>query len=137
MRVSSRTSTVPSRGRYDRLRPSRPPWACVRRSIRGPFVDGVDEQRATELLRQDVLYAEHAVEHQVKVPLTQGQCDVLVSFTYNEGSGRLQSSTLLKLLNVGNFVAVPDEFRMWVYGSGKKLSGLVARRDAERIMFLG
>jgi hypothetical protein len=38
----------------------------------------------------------------VKVALTQGQYHALVSFTYNEGAGRLQSSTLLKILNAGN-----------------------------------
>jgi lysozyme len=53
------------------------------------------------LLLQDVAYAEHAVEHLVKVPLTQGAYDALVSFTYNEGAGRLQTSTLLRVLNAG------------------------------------
>ena len=46
------------------------------------------------LLLQDVAYAEHAVGHLVTVPLSQGQHDALVSFTYNEGAGRLQTSTL-------------------------------------------
>jgi lysozyme len=72
----------------------------------------------------------------VTVPLTQGQHDALVSFTYNEGAGRLQSSTLLKDLNAGNYAAVPAEFMKWVFGGGVKLPGLVTRRRAECKLFL-
>jgi GH24 family phage-related lysozyme (muramidase) len=54
-----------------------------------PFLSGIDEQQGSALLLQDVAYAEHAVAHLVTVPLTQGQYDALVSFTYNEG-GRSQ-----------------------------------------------
>jgi lysozyme len=59
-----------------------------------------------------------------------------VSFTYNEGSGRLQASTLLKDLNAGNYAAVPTQLMKWVYGGGTKLAGLVTRREAERTIFL-
>jgi lysozyme len=58
-------------------------------------------------LLEDVAYAEHAVQHLVKVPLTQNQFSALCSFTYNEGAGRLQTSTLLKVLNAGNYAAAP------------------------------
>jgi lysozyme len=60
-----------------------------------------------------------------------------VSFTYNEGAGRLQTSTLLMVLNAGDYAAVPAEFKEWVFGGGKKLPGLVTRRAAEAAMFLG
>jgi len=60
----------------------------------------------------------------------------VVSFTYNEGAGRLQSSTLLKDLNVGNYAAVPAEFMKWVFGGGVKLPELVTRREAECKLFL-
>ena len=74
-----------------------------------PFAGGISEQQGSELLLADAAYAEHAVEHLVKVPLTQGQHDAFVSFTFNEGAGRLQSSTLLKMLNAGNYAGVPVE----------------------------
>jgi GH24 family phage-related lysozyme (muramidase) len=45
------------------------------------------------------IFAEHPVEQLVTVPLSQGQ-NALVSFTYDEGAGRLWLSTLLKVLNV-------------------------------------
>ena len=100
-----------------------------------PFVGGISEQQGTALLLEDAAYAQHAVEHLVKVPLTQGQYDSLVSFTYNEGAGRLQSSTLLKDLNASDFGSVPAQLEEWVYGGGMKLPGLVQRRAAEAFMF--
>jgi lysozyme len=55
--------------------------------------------------------------------LSQGQFDALVSFTYNEGTGRPQSSTLLKVLNAGDYAAVPAELMEWVFGGGKSCRG--------------
>jgi lysozyme len=101
-----------------------------------PFAAGITEAAATALLLEDAVYAEHAVTHLVTVPLTQGQYDALVSFTYNVGAGRLQSSTLLKDLNAGNYAAAADQFGVWVMGGGKKLSELVMRRAAEARMFV-
>ena len=43
----------------------------------------------------------------------------------------MQSSTLLKDLNAGNYAAVYAEFMKWVFGGGVKLPGLVTRREAE------
>jgi len=60
------------------------------------FSNGIDEPQAANLLACDVRDAEQAVERMVKAPLTQGQFDALVDFTFNLGSGRLASSTLLK-----------------------------------------
>ena len=63
------------------------------------FPNGIDEPQAANLLACDVRDAEQAVERMVKAPLTQGQFDALVDFTFNLGAGRLASSTLLKSLN--------------------------------------
>jgi lysozyme len=103
----------------------------LRCSIGGSLRRGITEAAATDLLRQDAAVAEHAVVHLVTLPLSQGQYDALVSFTFNEGAGRLQSSTLLKLLNGGDYAGVPDQLMAWVIGGRKKLPGLVARRTAE------
>ena len=55
----------------------------------------------------------------------------------NEGAGRLQSSTLLKVLNAGDYAQVPSELLKWESGGGKKLPGLVTRREAEAALFVG
>jgi lysozyme len=102
-----------------------------------PFTSGIGEEQGSDLLLADAAYAEHAIAHLVTVPLTQGQYDALVSFTYNEGAGRLQTSTLLKYLNAGNYAGAADQFGVWVYGGGVKLARLVTRRESERVMFVG
>lgn len=99
--------------------------------------DTITKERAEELLREDVKRFEAQVLRLVKVPLTQGQFDALVSFVYNLGAGNLSNSTLLRLLNAGDYKGAAAQFDRWVYASGKKLSGLVKRRAAERALFEG
>jgi lysozyme len=69
-----------------------------------PFTGGISEEQGSVLLLEDVAYAEHAVQHLVTVVLEQGQYDALVSWTYNGGAGKLQTSTLLRKLNAGDYV---------------------------------
>lgn len=95
------------------------------------FLDGVNEDEALELLRSDVGKAERAVLRLIAVPLTQGQFDALVSFTFNLGSGALQRSTLRRKVNHEEHADVPAELMKWVWAGGKKLKGLVKRRAAE------
>jgi len=59
----------------------------------------------------------------------------IVDFTFNLGAGRLQTSTLRRKINAREWDAVPGELVKWVYGGGKVLPGLVARRKAEIALF--
>lgn len=97
----------------------------------------ITAERAEQLLREDVRQFEAAVSRLVKVPLTQGQHDALVSFAFNLGAKALEKSTLLRLLNAGDYSGAAAQFDRWVYASGRKLSGLVKRRAAERALFEG
>lgn len=54
----------------------------------------------------------------------------IVDFTFNLGAGRLQTSTLRRRVNQRNWIVASQELRRWVYGGGKVLPGLVARREA-------
>jgi GH24 family phage-related lysozyme (muramidase) len=99
------------------------------------FLDGVDEDEALELLRKDVAAAERAVLRLINVPLTQGQFDALVSFTFNLGAGALQRSTLRRKVNRGELDDVPAELMKWVWAGGRKLRGLVRRRKEEAFLF--
>lgn len=96
----------------------------------------LSEEAAAELLRRDVERAEAAVNSLVKVPLTQSQFDALVSFTFNLGGGRLRNSTLLKRLNEGEYTAAARQFGRWVFADGRRLDGLVKRRERERKLFM-
>lgn len=99
------------------------------------FLDGVDEDEALELLRKDVAVAERAVLRLITVPLTQGQFDALVSFTFNLGAGALQRSTLRHKINREEHDDVPAELMKWVWAGGRKLKGLVKRRKAEIYLY--
>lgn len=98
---------------------------------REQFAAGITQAEATELLRKDVRIAERAVLRLISVPLTDGQFDALVSFTFNLGAGALQRSTLRRKVNRSEHQAVPAELMKWVWAAGKKLPGLVRRRQAE------
>jgi len=91
----------------------------------------ITREQAEQLLRKDVRVAEAAVIRLITVSLSAGQCDALVSFTFNLGAGALQRSTLRRKLNRGEYEAVPEEFMRWVFAGGRRLAGLVRRRRAE------
>ena len=95
------------------------------------FATGITQAEATELLCKDVRIAERAVLRLISVPLTDGQFDALVSFTFNLGAGALQRSTMRRKVNRGQHEAVPAELMKWVWADGKRLPGLVRRRRLE------
>lgn len=97
--------------------------------------DRVTRERGAELFRNILKGFERAVLAAVTVPLTQGQFDALVSFAYNVGSGALRSSTLLRVLNAGDYEAAADQFLRWNRAGGRVLAGLTRRREAERRLF--
>lgn len=66
----------------------------------------------------------------------QGRFDALVSFAFNAGLGNLQRSTIRMKANRGDWEGAADAFMQWTKGGGKELPGLVARRKAERALFL-
>ena len=97
--------------------------------------DSGTSEQAEALLVADIAWAVAFVNHVVKVPIAQGIFDSLVDFTYNLGSGNLQSSTLLKLVNDSNFKAAAEEFERWDLAGGKVVAGLLRRRQAEETEF--
>ena len=103
----------------------------VRDRERKRFAGGISREEADELLIQDVLWAEKGVLRLINVPLTDGQFDALVSFTFNLGTGALQRSTLRRKVNREEHDEVPKEFMRWVWSKGRKLPGLVKRRFSE------
>lgn len=60
-----------------------------------------------------------------------GRLAALIDFTYNLGQGNLKASTLRRRVNSGDWDRVPAELRKWVNGGGRRLTGLVRRREAE------
>lgn len=121
-------------------------WGCTEGV--GPLTHWTRDE-ATEALAEEMRKHERIVEKLVSVPLTQGQFDALVSFSYNTGA--LSGSTLLKHLNAGDYARAASHFMDWkkarVQGATAKLykvpdgtlttlPGLVTRRAAEAQLFL-
>lgn len=97
----------------------------------------ITNEQAERMLMNDIGRFEPEIERLVKVALNQVQWDALMSFTYNLGASNLGSSTLLKLLNSGDYAGAAEQFPRWNKAGGQVLAGLTKRRLAERAMFLG
>ena len=103
----------------------------------GTYDNGISEDEAADLLIHDVETAETAVGIYVSVPLNQNQFDALVSWTFNLGSGRLSTSTLLRRLNAGEYDAVPSEMARWCKATNKEtgekydVDAIKTRRQSE------
>jgi lysozyme len=94
------------------------------------------QEQANGYLEWQVNQKAARVSTLVKVPVNQNQFDALCSFAYNLGLGSLGGSTLLKLLNAGDFHGVAAQFPIWDKAGGQVVAGLLRRRLAEQALFL-
>lgn len=119
-----------------------PVWTCGWGATGPDVVEGTvwTQEEADARLERDIMEHWRQMCALVKVALTQGQVDALTDFTYNEGSGNLRSSQLLRLLNFGQYAEVPsclyheDETGQphgWIFAGGKIRQNLIDRRKAE------
>lgn len=104
--------------------------------------------QAEKWLIEDLKDSERIVKNHVKVAITQGMYDALVSFVFNCGAGRKDhkdgfvtlkngnQSTMLKQLNLHRYQLAADEFPKWTRAGAARPAGLVKRRKIERDYFL-
>jgi len=106
---------------------------------RALYSNGITEEKALQLLENDLKNLECNLNNLIKVELNQNQWNSLVSFAFNIGLGSFASSTLLKLLNERNIKRAANQFHRWKFTTinGKKVisSGLMKRRDRELELF--
>lgn len=100
------------------------------------LTDVCTAEQAESYLKHDISRFEADVNKSVRVPLSQCQFDALVSFFYNLGYSKVKDSTLLKMLNAGNYSGASDQFLRWVSPGSAVEKGLRRRREAERKLFL-
>ena len=100
------------------------------------FDSPVTEAEAEAILARDLDDAEADITRLVKVPLTQGQLDALVSFAFNLGADKIHGSTVLRIVNERNHLYVPAELMRWIHVGGRPLKGLALRRLGEATMYL-
>ena len=97
----------------------------------------ITQEQADEMLVEEMAEYEGYINRAVKVELNQNQFDAMVSWVYNLGNGNLGASTLLKVLNMGDYAGVPAQMLRWNKAGGKVLEGLIRRREAEALLFEG
>ena len=118
-------------------------WTIGFGSVRTPDGDpvtentpAIDRETAKEWLDIDCERRRTAIRDMVKPRLTEGQYAALLSFAYNLGTTALRNSTLMRKVNAGDIDGAADQFGRWVNAGGRKLQGLVNRREDERRLFL-
>lgn len=97
----------------------------------------VNEEEAEALLRKDVAGFEKQLSYILPTTLKQNQYDAIVSFVYNLGVSAFQGSTLFRVIATfpNDNARIRAEFGRWVHAGGKKLDGLVKRREAEARLY--
>jgi len=104
-----------------------------------PYLNGISNKKARELLMNDLALAENAVNRNIIVLLNVNQFDALVSFTFNVGISAFNNATLKRLINQNKFKEAADEFLIWnkmtIGGIKKEITGLTNRRIAEKSLF--
>lgn len=87
------------------------------------------------LLKGDLGWAAGIVAANVRVTLNQNQFDALASFVFNIGAGDFMRSTLLELLNAGDYQGAAEQFARWDRIGIEPNAGLARRRAAEEALF--
>ena len=102
-------------------------------------VEGMEitQEEAEQMLVDELHEYESYINKYVTVALSQNQFDALVSWVYNLGPVNLTASTMLKVLNSGEYEDVPAQMKRWNKAGGKVLEGLIRRREAEACLFVG
>jgi lysozyme len=89
---------------------------------------------------QDVLlpaYVGHAVRLSPRLASESTRRLAAISdFIFNLGPARYAASTLRRKVDAADWAAAAEQIRRWVYGGGRKLPGLVLRREAEAGLLL-
>ena len=99
--------------------------------------DTITKEEAEQMLVDELHEYENYINKYVNVALSQNQFDALVSWVYNLGPANLKASTMLKVLNSGEYEDVPAQIKRWNKAGGKVLDGLVRRREAEALLYQG
>lgn len=111
-------------------------WTCGYGHTRGVSAKtSCTQAQADAWLRQDLDPLEKKL-NSIKEIDSQGKLDACLDFCFNLGLGSFLRSTLLKMIKAGmGEKLIKAEFLGWVYAGGRKLDGLVKRREWEAERF--
>lgn len=109
-------------------------WGATGKGI-GPGTVWTQAQCDARLKADLARYSADVTRALGNAPTSQPQFDALVSFHYNTGA--IGRATLTKLHKGGDFAGAAAEFGKWVHAGGRRLAGLVRRREAEAALYRG
>ena len=96
----------------------------------------LNDEQVLEIFKKDIEGIRSSMNRAIKVPLNKNQQLALLSLRYNIGGPAFDKSTLLRLLNSGDYNAASMRFAEWRLSEGKINQGLVNRRERERQLFV-
>ena len=99
--------------------------------------DKTDPVRALKTLENSLDSHAKGMVVCIHVPVSQGEYDAYLDFTYNVGVSAFCHSALNKKLNSGDYDGACKELLKWDKAGGKVLPGLVKRRQEEYAQCLG
>ena len=99
--------------------------------------DPISRKEAEELLQYALMKVSHFVFRLCPILMAEGEGKQagIFDFVFNLGSGNLQASTLRRRINEGNWDEAAHELKKWIYGGGRRLRGLIIRRNVEARFF--
>lgn len=113
-------------------------WTCGWGSTGADVFPGRSwtQEYADQRMYQDALrFARGAM---ALCPRLSGEAWAAISdYAYNCGLGALEASTLRRKVNAGVWGEAAAQLRLWVHGGGRRLPGLVLRREAEIALLPG
>jgi len=97
----------------------------------------ISEEKAEVFLYYIVTRIAYSIFKLCPILLTEdrGKQASIIDFVYNLGTGNLKASTLRRRINEGNWDEAAHELRKWIYGGGRRLRGLIIRRNVEARFF--
>ncbi|PKG74803.1 glycosyl hydrolase [Shewanella sp. GutCb] len=94
------------------------------------------QQQCLAMLASDLEVYNKQLLSMVPADITPSEHAAYLSFIYNVGANNFSRSTLRKKLIAGDRVGACNQLSRWIYAKGKKLQGLVNRRESERQLCL-
>ena len=93
-----------------------------------------EEAHALLMIELEHTYLPGALRNCPVLATDERKCNAIVDFCYNLGIGRLQTSTLKRKINAGDWEGAQEQLMLWTKGGGKVLPGLLKRRKAECLL---
>jgi len=96
----------------------------------------LSDEEVLKIFTKDIEGIRSSMNKVIKVPINKNQQLALLSLRYNIGGPAFDKSTLLRKLNLSDYVGASTHFAEWRLSEGKINKGLVNRRERERALFV-